>query len=139
MSHEMVELIQTGGSKKIYQTMDFLAQTPQNISVGFRLKILFGISYQVQKDATGNVLSILTSYIQDAIRQEGYEKGLVNLEVEFEAAGSSSLDLVVIADFKGNMAHLYRRLTRAIQRWCVDACTINGWEIPFPQLTVHKG
>ncbi len=42
------------------------------------------------------------------------------------------------ADFKGEMAHVYNRLSRAIQRWCVDACTENKWEIPFPQLAVHK-
>jgi len=59
--------------------------------------------------------------------------------VEFSEAGASSLDLVVIVDFDGAMAPLYNRMIRAIQRWCVDAATLNNWEIPFPQLTVHKG
>jgi hypothetical protein len=63
---------------------------------------------------------------------------MLNLRVEFFQAGGSSLDLVVIADFKGEMAHLYSRLSRAIQRWYVDACSENRWEITFPQLTVHK-
>jgi hypothetical protein len=61
---------------------------------------------------------------------------LLNLRVEFAQANSSSLDIVVIADFKGELGDLYNRLRRAIQRWCVDACTENGWEIPFPQITL---
>lgn len=138
LSHEMVELVQRGGSHKTYQTGDFLALSPLNISVNFRLKIPFGISYDLQKESTGSVLEILESYIEAQIDKEGYKKSLANLRVEFQQAGGSSLDIVVIADFKGDMAPLYQRLSRAIQRWCVDACTLNNWEIPFPQLTIHK-
>ncbi|MEN8212321.1 MAG: hypothetical protein ABFR31_11435, partial [Thermodesulfobacteriota bacterium] len=138
LSHETVELVQRGGARKVYQTADFLAQTPLNLSANFRLKIPFGISYDLQTISTNRVLDTLDSYIRDKIEQEGYETSMLNLRVEFFQAGGSSLDLIVIADFKGEMAHLYSRLSRAIQRWCVDACTENGWEIPFPQLTVHK-
>ena len=59
--------------------------------------------------------------------------------MEFERANSSSLDLVVIADFDGKLAELYGRLERSLQRWCVEACTKYGWEIPFTQLTLHQG
>jgi hypothetical protein len=59
------------------------------------------------------------------------------LLVEFKEAGNSSLDLLVLADFKGELADIYTRLERAIQRWCVDAATVYNWEIPFPQLTFH--
>ena len=138
LSHEMVELVQRGGARKIYQTSDFLAQSPLNLSMNFRLKITFGISYNLQKDSTGSVLEILESYINMQMDKEGYKESLLNLRVEFDQAGSSSLDLLVLADFKGEAAPLYRRLDRAIQRWCVDACTLNNWEIPFPQLTIHK-
>ena len=138
LSHEMVELVQRGGAHKIYQTSDFLGLAPLNISINFRLKIPFGISYNLQKDSTGSVLEILESYIKEKIEKEGYKKNLLNLKVEFQQAGASSLDLVVIADFKGDLAPLHQRLSRAIQRWCVDTCTLNNWEIPFPQLTIHK-
>ena len=46
-------------------------------------------------------------------------------------------ELAVIADFKGEVGDLYNRLRRALQRYCTDACSENGWEIPFPQLTLH--
>lgn len=138
ISHEMVQLVQRGGARKTYQTSDFLALSPLNLSMNFRLKIPFGISYDLQKESTGKVLDTMQAYIKNQITKEGYDKSLLNLRVEFQNAGASSLDLVVIADFKGDMSPLYNRLTRAIQRWCVDACSKNEWEIPFPQLTVHK-
>lgn len=138
LSHEMVELVQRGGAKKVYQTEDFLGQSPLNLSVGFRLKGVFGISYDHQKTVTNTILETLETHIRQALDQEGYTPHLRNFRVEFTTAGASSLDMVVIADFDGEMAPLYNRLNRAIQRWCVDACTLNGWEIPFPQLTVHR-
>jgi hypothetical protein len=138
LSHEMVELVQRGGSRKTYLTGGFLALSPVNLSTNFRLKILFGISYGLQAESTRGVLKILDTHIREQIEKEGYEKALLNLKVEFAQAGASSLDLVVIADFKGEEAALYNRLSRAIQRWCVDACTQNNWDIPFPQLTIHR-
>ncbi len=138
LSHEMVELVQRGGAKKSYQTSDFLSLSPLNLSVNFRLKIPFGISYALQGSATTRIPDLLADHIREQIGAEGYEKNLLSLRVEFASAAASSLDLVVIADFKGEMAPLYNRLSRAIQRWCVDAATRQGWDIPFPQLTVHR-
>ena len=68
----------------------------------------------------------------------GYAERMLNLRVEFAQAGSSSLDLVVIADFDGSLGDLYNRLRRSLQRWCVEACSENGWEIPFTQLVLHQ-
>ena len=138
LSHEMVELVQRGGARKIYQTGDFLSQTPLNISVNFRLKVVFGIGYDHQKEVTGSVLQTVHDHIENALTAEGYADHNLNLKVEFCQAGASSLDFVVIADFDGELAPLYNRLNRAIQRWCVDVCTLNGWNIPFPQITVHQ-
>ena len=138
LSHEMVELVQRGGSHKTYQTGDFLGQTPLNISLNFRLKVVFGIGYDHQKEATSTILEVTRVYLAQALEKEGYDAHLVNLNVEFCQAGASSLDFVVIADFDGEAAPLYNRLNRAIQRWCVDVCTLNDWNIPFPQVTVHR-
>ena len=64
--------------------------------------------------------------------------GILFGQVEFFQANSSSLDLLVLADFEGDVADILKRIERAIQKWCVECCSIHGWEIPFPQLTVHK-
>lgn len=139
LSHETVELVLRGGAKKTYQTADFLGMTPLNLSVNFRLKVPFGIGYGHQKDATTTIPELLSAFIQNNIEKEGHAETLLSLKVEFAEAGASSLDLVVIADFKGSQAPLYNRLNRSIQRWCVDAASQYDWDIPFPQITVHQG
>lgn len=138
LSHEMVELVKRGGARKSYLTGDFLSLNPLNLSGEFRIKVPFGISYELQAHSTQLIPQALGEYLTEQISQAGHDKNLKNIKVEFKEAGASSLDLVVIADFYGEMAPLYNRMRRSIQRWCVDAATINNWEIPFPQLTVHK-
>ena len=137
ISPEMVQLIERGGTRVTYLMSDFLAQTPHNLATNFRIKEVLGISYTLQKESTGSIPETLHQYITQCIEKEGYADQLLNLRVEFSEANTSSLDIVVIADFKGHLGDLYNRLRRAIQRWCVDACTENGWEIPFPQMTLH--
>lgn len=137
ISTEFVKLVQRGGSHKTYQTSDFLSLSPLNLSVNFRIKETIGISYDLQAISTNKVLEILHDTIVRRVEEEGYTKDLLNLRVEFEYANTSSLDIVVIADFKGHLGDVYNRLRRAIQRWCVDACTENNWEIPFTQVTLH--
>ena len=137
ISPEMVQLVERGGAQLTYQTDAFLAASPRNLATNFRVKETIGISYGLQSDSTSRIPETLFAYIQHRIEQEGYAEKLLNLRVEFERANTSSLDLVVIADFTGELGDLYNRLRRAIQRWCVDACTEHGWEIPFPQLTLH--
>jgi hypothetical protein len=137
ISPELVQLVERGGAQCTYQTGDFLAKSPRNLATNFRLKETLGISYKLQKESTAGIPETLQGYIQRRAEQEGYGDQLLNLRVEFAMANSSSLDLVVIADFDGALGDLYNRLRRAIQRWCVDACTEYGWEIPFPQMTLH--
>lgn len=137
ISPELVQLVERGGSQLTYQTGDFLAKSPRNLGTNFRIKELIGISYKLQRQATNEIPSTLQTYIQGRIEKEGYAERLLNLRVEFAQANSSSLDLAVIADFEGEIGDLYNRLRRAIQRWCVDACSEYEWEIPFPQMTLH--
>jgi len=136
ISPELVRLVGRGGAEVTYQTGAFLAASPRNLATNFRIKETLGISYKLQKDATTSIPAALGDYLTRRVNEEGYADQLLNLKVEFAQANSSSLDLVVIADFRGEMGELYNRLRRAIQRWCVDACTAYGWEIPFPQLTL---
>jgi len=137
ISHELVQLVERGGAQLTYQTGDFLAKSPRNLATNFRIKESLGISYSLQKESTDQIPETLHRYIKQRAEEEGYGEKLLNLRVEFAQAGNSSLDLAVIADFKGELGDLYNRLRRAIQRWCVDACSEYGWEIPFPQMTLH--
>jgi len=138
ISQELVELIPLGGSHRTYPTMDFLALSPTNLSTNFRLSETIGITYSLQKESVTTIPEILKAHVEKRIADEGYADKLHNLRVEFERANTSSLDILVIADFDGALANNYMRLRRAMQRWCVEACTENGWEIPFTQLTLHQ-
>ena len=137
VSHEIVSLLERGGARKTYQTADFLALAPKNLSMNFRVKEFFGLSYDVQGQL-GEVISTLHAYIEHRFEVDGYSDRVLNMQVMLHQAGASSLDLAIIVDFKGNAAPLYNRLRRSIQGYCVDGCNENGWEIPFPQLTIHK-
>ncbi len=137
LSHELVETVERGGKRYLYQTAEFLGQNPVNLSRNFRLRVVFGVSYDLQPQVTKTIPDLLKSFIEGKLEEEGYAQSCMNLLVEFKEAGASSLDLMVLADFKGERADIYSRLERAIQRWCVDAATMYNWEIPFPQLTFH--
>jgi hypothetical protein len=136
ISPEMVQLVERGGAQLTYLTADFLAASPRNLATNFRIKEVLGLSYKLQAICTKQIPETLDAYLRGRIEQEGYGEQLLNLRVEFAQANNSSLDLVVIADFSGELGDLYNRLRRAIQRWCVDACSEYGWEIPFPQMTL---
>lgn len=138
ISPEFTQVVERGGAHRTFTTHDFLAEHPINLSTNFRIKETLGISYAHVDVATSEVLTTLEAFIKARVIDEGYEEALLNLRVEFENASASSLDVVVIADFSGQLADIYNRLRRSIQRWCVDAATENNWDIPFPQVTVHR-
>jgi hypothetical protein len=138
ISQELVELIERGGAHRTYLIADFLGLSPINLSRSFRLKETIGISYNLQRESVAGIPDTLKSHIEQRLADEGYADKLHSLRVEFEKANTSSLDIVVIADFDGALADLYGRLRRAMQRWCVEACNEYGWEIPFTQLTLHQ-
>ena len=138
LSHEQVEVVERGGRRITYPTGVFLGYSPANLSRNFRLRVPFGLSYGLQEQATNEIPEILREYISCKMKDNGYEGKCLNLNVEFLQANASSLDLLVLADMSGDVADVCKRIERAIQKWCVDCCTENGWEIPFPQLTIHK-
>ncbi|CAA6807662.1 MAG: Unknown protein [uncultured Sulfurovum sp.] len=138
LSLEFIELEDLGGGKKTYLISDFLALSPLNLSTDFRVVEVFGISYRHQKESTTKVVELLEAFLLKKIEEEDYADGLKKLLVQFNNAADSSLNLKIVANFSGEMAPLYFRLHRAIQRWCVDACNEYDWEIPFPQLTMHQ-
>jgi len=137
-SPETVELVLLGGSHRFYPTPDFLGQSPHNISMGFRLNVVFGLDYQHQAISTTEIPAKLDQALRQGLQARGYEDGLVNLKVEFKEAGPSSLDVEILADFRGGLAEQYEILGRLLQRLAVEACNQNHWVIPFTQVTIHQ-
>ena len=135
---EWVHLIRLGGARITLPAADFLAAGATNLSYGFRIGTTLGIAYRHLADATSTIPATLETHLVRGMTTFLGDKGrLVSLKVEFSAAAASSLDLEIIADFDGACAPRYSQLRRALQRFAVDCCHEQGWEIPFPQIVVH--
>jgi hypothetical protein len=130
-------VVELGGRRTIYQTGDFLGKSPANLSRNFSIRVPFGLSYDLQAEITTTVPEKLKAFLQKKLDENNYAEDCLSLSVDFLQAGASSLDLVVLADFKGDQAPAYRRIERALAKWCVECCNANQWDIPFPQMTVH--
>jgi len=136
---EWVQLVQLGGARLAMPTADFLAAAPVNLSRGFRVSSRLGIAYRHLAEATRPIPEILHERLSRDLPTLLEERDqLRSLKVEFASAGSSSLDFAIIADFDGSLAPQYDFLSRALQRIAVECCIEHGWEIPFPQITVHQ-
>ncbi len=137
-SPDWVTVIQLGGARKVYQTAEFLGLSPRNLSKNFRVGVTFGIDYQHQPICTDTVPPIFQARLLQDLREVVDGDDIINIGVEFEQAGASSLDYAILADFSGNAASKYQKLHRAIPRICVDVCNEQGWVIPFTQITLHQ-
>jgi len=136
---EMVTIEVRGGALKTYPCSSFLAQNPMNLSINnFCVTVAFGLDYAHQAIITREIPKILESFINQEIIKEDYGEHFIKVKVQFKEAATSSLDILVLADFSGNAASEYYAIGRAIQRILVDACNQYGWIIPFTQVTVHN-
>ncbi|MBL9079317.1 MAG: hypothetical protein JNL08_17580 [Planctomycetes bacterium] len=126
------------GAQRSYPTERFLAETPRNLSRGFTVRATVGIDYAHQAEATERIPARLQAALATALAAEVEPGALRRVTVELAAAGASSLDLWLAAEFTGSAAPQFARLERRLQAVFVAACTENGWRIPFPQLTLHR-
>lgn len=134
---DSVVLAILGGGERVIPSGKFMEDPPRNLSRGFRHNISFGVDYAHQAIVTSEIPATLRSSVETALAGTAWADALVNLRVEFDEAAASSLNLAVIADFRGEVAADYSRIRRFLNAACVDACNRHGWTIPFQQVTVH--
>lgn len=134
---EVVEL-QVVGSTKTYPVADYLAQRPRNLSIdGFAVPVTVGLDYRHQGEILSTIVDRLRAHLEARLEDQVFRRHLKDLVVDFNEAASSSLDLIVVAVFRGAAAEHYWSIRRFLQRTAVEACNRYGWGIPFDQLTVH--
>ncbi|MEM1082889.1 MAG: hypothetical protein AAGI48_02110 [Verrucomicrobiota bacterium] len=136
---EQVVVLRLGGSRKTYPTEDFLEQCPENLSLGFRVSVGFGIDYRHQSISTTEVPGIFQVALERELVGKFEHENVRSVKVELGSAGASSLDYEILADFDGAVASRVNVIRRLIQRVCVEVCNEQGWGIPFTQITVHQG
>lgn len=135
---DMVRLMLFGGSFKTYPTSAFMDQNPVVLSTGFIVRSVFGVDYQNQNIATSTMVETFKANMEKALEAAGYMEHTTSITVDFYQAGASSLDIIFFGDFSGALADKYFTIPRMFQRVCVETCTREGWNIPFPQLTLHS-
>ena len=133
-----VVLEELGGGRITYQTADFLAQAPRNLSKGFRVETRFGIDYAHQADSTTTIPETMQQRLIEGLGATFGAANIREVDVSFALAGSSALEYEVDVDVTGAVAHEYEEIEFALQRILVDACNDNGWTIPFTQVTLHQ-
>ncbi len=113
---DVVNVVLLGGAEISIPTPKFLELGAQNVSRGFRHSVSFGIDYQHQSQSTTEIPKLLRSYAAAAIGNSQWAEALQNLSVEFQEAAASSLNYCVNADFSGEVAADYYKLSRFLHR-----------------------
>lgn len=135
---DRVELVYGGGLKRWMPIADFVKADVACLSGGFVRSITLGLGYRHQADALTAIPEVLREDVRKTLLESVREEELVNLVVEFEKAGDSSLDFIIVAAFAGSQASNYPNLTRVLQRAALASATRHGWDIPFPQMMLHR-
>ncbi len=129
--------LSTGIMPKTYPIKDFLDAHPKNLSQGFNIISNFGIDYKYQAESTTKIPELLRIGIQKGLLQEAYGDYLKEVTVRFALANTSSLDYRILALFDGLAASDYHSIKLDLQRYAVEVCNQQNWEIPFNQIVVH--
>ncbi len=127
-----------GMMPQTYPMHDFLAAQPKNFSEGFMVTSVVGLDYKYQHQCTEHIPEILREGIRNGLQQEKYGGSLKDIWVYFALANSSSLDFKIIAIFDGEAADDYYPVVRCLQRYAVEVCNQQQWEIPFAQVVIHQ-
>jgi hypothetical protein len=134
---DQVVLRMMGGVARTIPTPDYLSLQPTNLSGGFSAKKVFSLDYAHLRQITTDIPARMCEFIRSGLRDTPMAEWVTEVDVFFSDAASSSVDLLVIVTMDGGGASFYKVLPRIIAKLCVDASNEYGWQIPFPQLTVH--
>lgn len=136
---EQVVLSLKGDSLKYYSTDDFLSKSPLNISMGFRYCIEFGLDYKIQDRICEEIPKIFENGLKNSLAKyfEGDSPDFKFLEVRFDSAATSSLNLMIVIHADGKCADRYEENRREIQTALVQISNENNLTIPFSQLTIN--
>jgi hypothetical protein len=85
------------------------------------VKSVIGVDYAHQAEATAAIPAALARDVEAGLREAGFAQALVSLKVVFAAAGASSLDLAILADFTGEAASRYRQIEGLLAALATDS------------------
>jgi len=140
LTTELIHLQNLTGTKTTFPAADFYNMTFDNLSRGdtFAITSQFGVGYSHQAISNNSIPTTLQNTITKALAETSFAEHVVSVAVELKEAGASSLDYWVCVSLSSSAARSYYKVTRIVQQACVDTCTRENWDIPFPQLTIHN-
>ena len=137
---ENVELQSRGGMRITYPSSSFFGMEFYNLTMGgsFGVGSTFGIDYSHIRISLTEVPGVFKKAVAEGLRSAGLNEHVMDVLVDFKTANSSSLDFLIFVTMNSRAASSYFKIERVIQQSCVNACNEKNWDIPFPQLTIHK-
>lgn len=126
------------GARQVYLTPEFLTLKPRNLSAGYTLVIKFGLDYSLQKDICEDIPDKFLNFLEKEFKEQFESKppAFSFIKVKFDTAGPSSLDLLVLIGVNANQGENYFSIRRDVNRALVAVCNMEGYIIPFNQMTV---
>jgi hypothetical protein len=137
-SPEMVVVRDFGDCPKTYTTQNYLGLNPMNLSCGYRIQMVFGIDYRYQEDGATRIPQAFKTRLTEELIKIVGEENVMRVEGDFFLPNASSLDYEFEAYIKGEAAHLYEEVERAMIYCFLNVCNENHWEIPFQQVTIGQ-
>ena len=131
-------ILKNMGSRRIFITSEFLTLKPRNLSSGYLIVIKFGLDYSIQNKVCDEIPDLFQSRLEENFKDklECQPPIIKYLKVEFDHAGPSSMELIILAGVDGSHAAEYYSLRREINKTLVAICNAEGFTIPFNQMTL---
>ena len=140
MTTELVQLQNLAGTKTSVPAADFYNMTFDNLTRGDNIAITstFGVGYSHQDISNKRIPTTLQKAVTKSLAATDFADQVISVAIELKEAGASSLDYWICVTLSSKAARAYYKTSRIVQQSCVDTCTAENWDIPFPQLTIHN-
>jgi hypothetical protein len=120
--------------RKYYTTVDYLNLRPINLSHGFTQSLTWGIDYNNQHNLIDEIIPQIKTKLSEKMKNTPYT--FQSLIVEFQNAGTSSLNLLIEMKFRGSFASSKLEIERTMNSTMLEISNELKINIPFNRLTV---
>ncbi len=136
---EHVIIRRPGGAEDFVPAQEFMDTLFEVISDGYRAVYEFGLDYKHLDVARTEIPERINQCVKDHIGDILGDEALVAVDTRFVGLGDSALSFTVLADVGAGLGSEWKKMQKYLNHAVVEACLTQNWDIPFPQLVVHKG
>lgn len=134
VEHVVVE--ELSSQRKFYSVAQFLSHTPTNLSYGFTLDFSWGLDYLDQAKMISTIIPMLNQKMRNLLKN--YPCNPQEFTLDFQSAGSSALNVNIVARFAGEHAKDRAKILKDLQGMLLTICTEEKLNLPFNQIVVHS-